>query len=218
VPGPDRAPADHADQPILAVLMVETARPRRRGARCTWGKRDATKSIRECVSRYDLDLDTLIWSRGAAFPISMLAERLKCPRCGSRRVALMFNLPGAPVARRAGSGGRSNVRRNMATLVSTARPIIFVTNPDGASFWMKAENADVDFVWVVATSLCLREFEPNLVDGDDRAVGVALAYRVEIESAASNKFERDGTNDPDGQHEGKPRLLVYSHDLPPLEE
>jgi hypothetical protein len=66
--------------------------------------REAMKSIRECVSRYDLDLDTLIWTRGAAFPISMLAERLKCPRCGSRRVALMFNLPGAPIAKRAGNG------------------------------------------------------------------------------------------------------------------
>jgi hypothetical protein len=106
----------------------------------------------------------------------------------------------------------------MATLVSTASPILFVTNPDGAGFWMKAENGDVDFVWVVATSLCLREFEPKLVDGDDRAVGVALAYRGEIESAASNKFERDGTDDKDGQHEGKPRLFVYSDDLPPLEE
>jgi hypothetical protein len=83
---------------------------------------------------------------------------------------------------------------------------------------MKAQSADVDFVWVVATSPCIREFEPNLVDGDDRAVTVAQAHRVEIESAASNKFRRDGTNDADGQYEGKPRLLVYSDDLPPLEE
>jgi hypothetical protein len=60
------------------------------------------KSIRECVSRYDLDLNALIWTRGAAFPISMLAERLKCPRCWSRRVALMFSLPGEPIAKRIG--------------------------------------------------------------------------------------------------------------------
>jgi hypothetical protein len=85
--------------------MVETlgeakAQGWRITARCAWGKCDAMKSIRECVSRYDLDLDTLIWTRGGSFPVSMLAERLKCPRCGSRRVALMFNLPGQPVAKR----------------------------------------------------------------------------------------------------------------------
>jgi hypothetical protein len=40
-------------------------------------------------------------ARGAAFPISMLAERLKCPSCGSRRVALMFNVPGEAAAKQA---------------------------------------------------------------------------------------------------------------------
>src|SRR3954452_13375469 len=33
---------------------------------------------------------TLVWTRGAAFPISQLDSRLKCPLCGSRRVALIF--------------------------------------------------------------------------------------------------------------------------------
>jgi hypothetical protein len=70
-------------------------------ARCAWGRRDGMKSIRECVNRFELDLDTLIWTRGAAFPISMLADRLKCPRCGSRRVALLFGFPAEPTARRA---------------------------------------------------------------------------------------------------------------------
>jgi hypothetical protein len=54
-------------------------------ARCAWGRRDGMKSRRECLYRYDLDLESLIWTRGAAYPISMLPERLKCPRCGSRR-------------------------------------------------------------------------------------------------------------------------------------
>lgn len=70
-------------------------------ARCAWGKRDGMKSIRECVYRYDFDLQTLIWTRGSDFPISMLAERLKCPRCGSRRVALLFDIPKEPDAKRA---------------------------------------------------------------------------------------------------------------------
>ena len=86
--------------------MIETLGEARDGgwkitARCAFGKREAMKSIRECVYRYPLDLETLVWTRGAAFPISLLSERLKCPRCGSRRVALLFDLPGQPAAQRA---------------------------------------------------------------------------------------------------------------------
>jgi hypothetical protein len=62
-------------------------------ARCAFGKRESIKSTRNCVYRYELDLDTLIWTRGATFPLSMLADRLKCPRCGSRKIALLFDLP-----------------------------------------------------------------------------------------------------------------------------
>ena len=86
--------------------MVETLGDARNAgwkitARCAWGKREAMKSIRECTYRRDLDLETLIWTRGAAFPLSLLSERLKCPRCGSRRVALLFDLPRDPAAQRA---------------------------------------------------------------------------------------------------------------------
>jgi hypothetical protein len=70
-------------------------------ARCAWGRRDGMKTRRECVHRYELELETLIWTRGAAYPISMLPERLKCPRCGSRRVVLLFSSPSVPDAKRA---------------------------------------------------------------------------------------------------------------------
>jgi hypothetical protein len=62
-------------------------------ARCAFGKRESIKSTRNCVYRYELDLHTLIWTRGATFPISMLESRLKCPCCGSRRVVLIFIPP-----------------------------------------------------------------------------------------------------------------------------
>lgn len=65
-------------------------------ARCAFGKRDGMKSVRACIYSYDLDLSTLVWTRGAPFPVSDLASRLKCPRCGSRRVALIFHLPKEP--------------------------------------------------------------------------------------------------------------------------
>ena len=70
-------------------------------ARCAWGRRQGMKTIRECRASIRLDLDTLIWTRGGAFPISMLEGRLKCPGCGSRRVVLLFDLPTSPIAQRA---------------------------------------------------------------------------------------------------------------------
>jgi len=61
--------------------------------RCAWGPRDGMKRVRECVFGGELDLQTLIWTRGAAFPLTMLESRLKCPRCGSRRVRVAFSVP-----------------------------------------------------------------------------------------------------------------------------
>ncbi|KQZ99580.1 hypothetical protein ASD64_14710 [Mesorhizobium sp. Root157] len=44
------------------------------------------KRGRECNFRQDLDLPTLVATRGASFPIGLLPQRLKCPRCSSRVV------------------------------------------------------------------------------------------------------------------------------------
>jgi hypothetical protein len=62
-------------------------------ARCAWGKREAMKSRRECVYTAELDLETLVWTRGRALPLSWLEGRLRCPRCGSRRITIMFTPP-----------------------------------------------------------------------------------------------------------------------------
>ncbi len=59
--------------------------------RCAWGKRDGMKSIRECVEGAELNMKTLVWTRGRDMPLTLLAERLRCPRCGSRRVRLFFD-------------------------------------------------------------------------------------------------------------------------------
>ena len=61
--------------------------------RCGWGRREGLKSIRECVWTYELDMPTLVATRGRDFPLAMLASRLRCPRCGSRRVMLAFTPP-----------------------------------------------------------------------------------------------------------------------------
>jgi hypothetical protein len=70
-------------------------------ARCAQGREDhAGKSSRPCHHRYELDLETLLWTRGARFPLSRLGGFLKCPRCGSRRIAVMFDIPQIPQAQR----------------------------------------------------------------------------------------------------------------------
>jgi len=73
-------------------------------ARCAHGKRDGMKSIKECVYRAELDMETLVWTRGR-FPLSRLETRLRCPMCGSRDVRLIFTVPReAQTARGAKSG------------------------------------------------------------------------------------------------------------------
>ena len=62
-------------------------------ARCAWGKREGMKTKRECTYTRELDLETLIWTRGPNFPLSSLDGRLMCPRCRSRRVAVLFQPP-----------------------------------------------------------------------------------------------------------------------------
>jgi hypothetical protein len=47
--------------------------------RCTNGYRESTKSMRKCVYRKQLDLETLVATRGPNFPLSRLEQRLMCP-------------------------------------------------------------------------------------------------------------------------------------------
>jgi hypothetical protein len=68
--------------------------------RCAWGPREGMKRVRECVHGAELDLATLVWTRGRNFPLGMLESRLRCPRCGSRRVVVMFEPPPLAIASR----------------------------------------------------------------------------------------------------------------------
>jgi hypothetical protein len=72
-------------------------------ARCAYGSREGLKSIRRCAWTYDLDLLTLLATRGRDFPLAMLASRLRCPRCGSRQVTVLF-CPPSEGGRRSGRG------------------------------------------------------------------------------------------------------------------
>lgn len=69
--------------------------------RCAWGPRDGMKRHRECVFGSELDMATLVWTRGRGFPLGLLESRLRCPRCGSRRVRVTFTVPALPARARA---------------------------------------------------------------------------------------------------------------------
>lgn len=73
--------------------------------RCAHGPRDGLKHRRECNFSADLDVLTLLCTRGPNFPVGRLAERLMCPRCGSRQVRILMGLPTNHSAARA-KGGR----------------------------------------------------------------------------------------------------------------
>jgi hypothetical protein len=62
-------------------------------ARCAAGKQDGMSRHKECVYRAELDMETLVWTRGKGFPLSRLESRLRCPMCGSRDVVLMLAVP-----------------------------------------------------------------------------------------------------------------------------
>lgn len=47
--------------------------------RCAWGPSDAMKRRRECVYGGELDMTTLVWTRGRAFPLGLLESRLRWP-------------------------------------------------------------------------------------------------------------------------------------------
>ena len=69
-------------------------------ARCNHGQEDHGTHARKCTYRKELDTETLVWTRGRDFPLLRLESRLKCPRCGSRKVVVMFEPPtNAAVAR-----------------------------------------------------------------------------------------------------------------------
>jgi hypothetical protein len=68
---------------------------------CRHGKRDHGKSARECHASIEADMETLVWTRGRAFPISGLETRMRCPKCGSRRVSVAFEVPTSGMKARA---------------------------------------------------------------------------------------------------------------------
>jgi hypothetical protein len=59
------------------------------------------RTLVACDTVTDLDMKTLVWTRGERFPLDQLGNRLKCPRCGNRNIQIIFDVPNTPAAKRA---------------------------------------------------------------------------------------------------------------------
>ena len=49
--------------------------------------------MRRSTAAKQLDLETLVATRGPNFPLGRLEGRLMCPACGNRRVTVVFEPP-----------------------------------------------------------------------------------------------------------------------------
>ena|SRR5690242_4928945 len=74
------------------------------GIRCLDDGREGLKHTRRCHYRGSLDMETLVCTRGRDFPLARLAQRLRCPRCGCREMAVAFVAPGSATAVRLSRG------------------------------------------------------------------------------------------------------------------
>jgi hypothetical protein len=62
-------------------------------ARCIDGQVGYTRSTAKCRYQAELDVETLVWTRGRNMSLAGLNDRMMCPRCGSRRINLIFEPP-----------------------------------------------------------------------------------------------------------------------------
>jgi len=76
----------------LGMAWLEGLQPH---ARCRRGSRIGPVKVDRCGYDAALDLETLLWTRGARFPCWRLSTRLRCPRCGTMSIEVAW-LPGAP--------------------------------------------------------------------------------------------------------------------------
>lgn len=58
--------------------------------RCQRPSRIGTAKVGRCQCTMRLHVETLVATRGHAFPIRLLQSRLLCPRCGHRNVMVVF--------------------------------------------------------------------------------------------------------------------------------
>jgi hypothetical protein len=55
---------------------------------CRGGAGQAMKRHRPCIAAYEIDIETLIWTRGREYPLKALHRIMKCPACNSRLIQI----------------------------------------------------------------------------------------------------------------------------------
>jgi hypothetical protein len=71
----------------LGAAFLAGLQPR---AECQRGPRRGPVKVEPCRYVADLDLESLIWARGAKYPCWRLNGRLRCPRCGGLAVEVTW--------------------------------------------------------------------------------------------------------------------------------
>ena len=68
--------------------------------RCIWsapGRKSSPGRVQiQCDTTTELDMKTLVWTRGEMMALELLAERLRCPKCGNLKIQVWFEMPGQP--------------------------------------------------------------------------------------------------------------------------
>jgi hypothetical protein len=90
-------------------------------------------------------------------------------------------------------------------LIATSRPPAPVKL--GVGCWMAVRGMSrAELIWVVATREALVQLDPSGLP--DKHVLVFENHRAKIQDAASAKFDSEGLDPDDGEHEGRPILMV----------
>ena len=72
-------------------------------AHCLWfgpTKGGSGRNLPWCDSVFYLDMQTLVITRGERFPLARMQEVLKCPKCGQRKMRVLFEPPSMPKPKR----------------------------------------------------------------------------------------------------------------------
>jgi hypothetical protein len=82
---------------MAAIETLGDAYAARWSVRMRCGRGDHRGIVRIDVCNYQgaLDMETLVCTRGRAFPLARLASRLRCPNCGEWNVHILFDVPGS---------------------------------------------------------------------------------------------------------------------------
>jgi hypothetical protein len=65
--------------------------------RCGRGEHRGIVKLDRCGYEAKVSMETLVCTRGRAFPLARLASRLRCPNCGETHVEVLFDVPGTAI-------------------------------------------------------------------------------------------------------------------------